>query len=58
MEDNMIQELYSNENCKVFEENFSFLAALYSQKGILHIETFMELSKEEFVNIFLEGGFL
>jgi hypothetical protein len=42
----------------MFEENYSLLAAIFTQKGMLHLETFLELSKDEFINILIEAGIL
>jgi hypothetical protein len=58
MDDRMLSELYSSDNCKVFYEHFSLLAAIFSAKGMLHLETFLELQKEEFVHILIESGIL
>lgn len=54
----MLSELYSSDNCKVFYEHFSLLAAIFTTKGMLHLETFLELQKEEFMNILVESGIL
>jgi len=43
MEDRMLSELYSQDNCKAFYEHFSLLAAIFTNKGMLHLETFLEL---------------
>lgn len=51
MEDRELSELYSTDNCKVLEEHYSLLAVIFTQKGMLHLETFLELTKEEFINI-------
>lgn len=58
MEDRMLSELYSIDNCKVFYEHFSLLAAIFSTKGMIHLETFLELQKEEFMGILIESGIL
>ena len=58
MDDRLLSELYSTDNCKVFYEHFSLLAAIFSSKGMLHLETFLELQKEEFMNILIESGIL
>ena len=58
MDDRMLSELYSQDNCKVFYEHFSLLGAIFSAKGMLHLETFLEMQKEEFVHILLESGIL
>lgn len=43
MDDRMLSELYSSDNCKVFYEHFSLLAAIFTSRGMLHLETFLEL---------------
>jgi hypothetical protein len=43
MDDRMLSELYSSDNCKVFYEHFSLLAAIFSTRGMLHLETFLEM---------------
>ena len=43
MDDRMLSELYSQDNCRVFYEHFSLLAAVFTAKGMLHLETFLEL---------------
>ncbi len=43
MDDRMLSELYSQDNCRVFYEHFSLLATIFSAKGMLHLETFLEL---------------
>ena len=43
MEDRLLSELYSSDNCKVFYEHFSLLAAVFTSRGMLHLETFLEL---------------
>lgn len=58
MDDRMLSELYSQDNCKVFYEHFSLLAAIFTAKGMLHLETFLELQKEEFIHILIESGIL
>lgn len=54
----MLSELYSQDNCRVFHEHFSLLAAIFSAKGMMHVETFLELQKEEFIHILIESGIL
>ncbi len=58
MEDRMLSELYSQDNCRVFHEHFSLLASIFSAKGMMHVETFLELQKEEFIHILIESGIL
>ena len=58
MDDRMLSELYSSDNCRVFYEHFSLLAAIFTTKGMLHLETFLELQKEEFIHILIESGIL
>lgn len=58
MEDRMLSELYAQDNCRVFYEHFSILAAIFSSKGMIHLETFLELQKEEFVHLLIESGLL
>ena len=58
MNDRMLSELYSGDNCKVFYEHFSLLAAIFTNRGMLHLETFLEMQKEEFINILIEAGIL
>lgn len=58
MDDRMLSELYSTDNCRVFYEHFPLLAAIFTSKGMLHLETFLELQKEEFVHILVESGIL
>lgn len=58
MDDRMLSELYSQDNCRVFYEHFSLLAAIFTTKGMLHLETFLELQKEEFIHILIESGIL
>lgn len=58
MEDRLISELYSYDNCKIFFENFSLLASIFTQRGMIHLETFLELSKDEFIHILQESGIL
>lgn len=43
MDDRMLSELYSTDNCRVFYEHYSLLAAIFTAKGMLHLETFLEL---------------
>jgi uncharacterized pyridoxamine 5'-phosphate oxidase family protein len=43
MEDRMLSELYSQDNCRVFYEHFSLLASIFTNKGMIHLETFLEL---------------
>lgn len=54
----MLSELYSSDNCAVFNEHFSLLAAIFTNRGMLHLETFLEMQKEEFINILIESGIL
>ena len=58
MDDRMLSELYSTDNCKVFYEHFTLLASIFSSKGMLHLETFLELQKEEFMHILIDSGIL
>lgn len=43
MDDRLLSELYSTDNCKVFYEHYTLLAAIFTTKGMLHLETFLEL---------------
>ena len=54
----MLSELYAQDNCRVFYEHFSLLAAIFTNKGMIHLETFLELQKEEFIHLLQEGGIL
>lgn len=58
MHDRVLSELYSNDNAQIFYESYQLLAAIFSSKGMLHLETFLELSKDEFVHILGESGIL
>lgn len=58
MEDNSIADLYAPDTIKVFRENYNFLAALFDKKGMARIETSIELSKEEFMNLLTESAIL
>ena len=58
MEDRMLSELYASDNCRVFYEHFQLLAAIFSNKGMIHLETFLELQKEEFIHMLIESGIL
>ena len=58
MDDRMLSELYSVDNCKVFYEHYNLLAAIFTLKGMLYLETFLELQKEEFMHILIDSGIL
>ena len=58
MEDRLLSELYSPDNARVFYENYQLLAAIFSAKGMMHLETSIELSKEEFIHILQESHIL
>jgi hypothetical protein len=58
MDDRMLSELYAQDNCRVFYEHYALLAAIFTSRGMLHLETFLELQKEEFIHILIESGIL
>jgi len=43
MDDRLLSELYASDNCKVFYEHFSLLAAIFTARGMMHLETFLEM---------------
>ena len=58
MEDRMLSELYAQDNCRVFYEHYALLAAIFTNKSMIHLETFLELQKEEFIHLLIESGIL
>ena len=58
MEDRLISELYSHDNCKVFYEHATLLAAVFTNRSVDQLENFSELPKETFMQILLETGIL
>lgn len=58
MDDRLLSELYSQDNCKVFYEHSTLLSALFTSKSTIQLESFLELSKEEFMNILVDSGIL
>ena len=43
---------------RVFKENFNFLAALFDKWGVTKVETSLELSKDELINMLTESAIL
>ena len=58
MDDRLLSELYSHDNCKVFYKHSTLLSAIFSTKGSIQFDCFLELSKEEFMNILIESYIL
>ena len=58
MEDRLISELYSHDNCKVFYEHATLLAAVFTNRSVDQLENFSELPKETFMQLLLESGIL
>jgi hypothetical protein len=58
MDDRLLSELYSHDNCKVFYEHSTLLSALFTAKSTVQLENFLELSKEAFMGILIESGIL
>lgn len=58
MEDRLISELYSHDNCKVFYEHATLLAAVFTNRSVDQLENFSELPKETFMQILIESGIL
>ena len=58
MDDRMISELYSHDNCKLFYEHSTLLSSLFTAKATVQLENFLELSKETFMGILIESGIL
>lgn len=58
MDDRLLSELYSHDNGRVFYEHSTLLSAVFSSKAVLHLENFLELSKEDFMGILSESGIL
>lgn len=58
MEDRLISELYSHDNCKVFYEHATLLGAVFTNRSVDQLENFAELPKETFMQILLESGIL
>jgi len=58
MNDPLLAEFYSHETVRVFYEHYTLLGAVFNERGMLHLETFLELSKSEFLNILGELGLL
>jgi len=56
--DKALEYMYSQPCQQVFYENYSLLGAIFTQKGMLHMETFLEMSKHEFINILRESGII
>jgi hypothetical protein len=58
MEDRLISELYSHDNCKVFYQHHLLLTSIFEQKATYQREQFQEMSKEAFITMLVESGVL
>jgi len=58
MEDRLISELYSHDNCKVFYEHATLLAAVFTNRLDDSREHFFELGKEKFMELLIESNIL
>jgi len=58
MDDRMLSELYSHDNCKVFYKESALLSAIFSTRGTLQYECFLEMTKEAFMHILIDSGIL
>ena len=58
MDDRLLSELYSHDNGRVFYEHSTLLTAVFSAKATLQMESFLEVSKEDFMGILIESGIL
>ena len=58
LDDPLVNNLYSHDNCKVFYEHSVMLSAIFASKAHLNLEMFFELSKEDFMGILIDSGIL
>lgn len=58
MDDRLVSELYSHDNCKVFNHHSKLLHSVFDLKATKQREHFLEMSKESFMTTLIESGIL